>query len=147
MSLITKVIIDTTEYNRLLKIEEEYKNLKEQFHKKERSQNERQQSEQQTGSGNICMCTNKEKECNCEKTPPLSKIIALNDEAKAVDLPARGVLPSITDPNEASQSKKEENIYPSEIEDKKKEKLDHNEWKMFVDDKTNWYYLGHFEEN
>ncbi len=146
MSLITKVIIDTTEYNRLLKIEEEYKRLREKFHGLKPSTN--QGNEQQSGSGNICKCEKKaEKECHCDKTPPLSEIVALNEQAKAVALPPRGLLPSITDPNEVSQSNKKNPEESTEGEDKKRERLDHNEWKMFVDDKSNWYYLGHYEEN
>ncbi len=138
MSLITKVIIDTNEYNRLLKIEEEYKKLKE-FHVLKRAKKLREDpSTNQTGSGEVCGCGNEQK-CYCsKKTPPLSQIVALNDKAKSIDLPPRGLLPSITDPNETETNNEKE---------KKREKLDHNEWKMFADDKSKWYFLGHYEEN
>ena len=138
MSLITKIVIDTSEYNRLLKIEHEYKKLKEKY-------------SDYTGSGKeACVCTNKNS-CQCSgmdgqgknKTPPLSKIIALNEQARSVEIPPRGILPSITDPNDETLEKSlEENTQ----EKKKVENFNHNEWRPFADDRTNWYFLGHYEE-
>ncbi len=175
MSLITKIIIDTAEYDRLINIEHEYKRLKEgqSYNTKEKVSNK----EEQGGRGHTqCSCTASTAEkCTCGKTPPLSEIIALNEQARSVNTPQRGILPSITDPNDISlrsikKSSKSSNAIKKKSSVKKKRKkggaksgtspklteygtspkhgenLDHDEWKVFAHDKSNWYYLGHYEE-
>ncbi len=143
MSLITKIVIDTSEYNRLLNIEHEYKKLKEKYSE--------QIGTKHAGSGKeICICANKT-DCQCagmdghgkNKTPPLSKIIALNEQARSIEIPPRGILPSITDPNDKNLDK---NLDDKAEKKTKLENLNTNEWRLFADDKTNWYFLGHYEE-
>ncbi len=135
MSLITKVIIDTAEYNRLLNIEHEYKILK------NKETESRKSEPHQSGSG--CSCT--AKKCSCP-TPPLSEIIAVNERARSVDPLPKGLLPSITDPNDRSNDAKTTSGDGEEAA-RNIEKLDHNEWRTFADDKSKWYFLGHYEEN
>ena len=93
MSVVTKIILDTAEYNRLLSIEKAYKELKA----------EKAAETNQSGSGTSsksCSCLANDTKCSCKPTPPLSEIIATNEQARSVDVPPRGILPSITDPNE-----------------------------------------------
>ncbi len=121
MSVITKIILDTNEYNRLLAIEKAYNELK--------------THQVQGGSG-------KEK-CTCvsqSSTPPLSEIIAKNELAHTVDIPPRGILPSITDPNDTTNptgSGKPKNT---------EENFDANNFRALGNEKDAWYFLGHFEE-
>ena len=132
MSLITKIVIDTAEYNRLVNIENEYKKLKAKY----------ENYSEQSGSG-TCSCINK-KTCQCGgQTPPLSQIIALNEQARSVGIPPRGILPSITEPHQKNLEREEEKILGKK---KEKDGFDHNEWRIFADDKTKWYFLGHYEE-
>ncbi len=128
MSVITKIILDTSEYKRLLSIEKAYHELKERLH------------EGQSGSGKTnCTCSPQKE--HCSSTPPLSEIIAKNELSRSVDPPPKGILPSITDPNDANpngqgQSKMEKNP----------ENFDAANFRVLADDKTKWYFLGHYEE-
>ncbi len=139
MSVLTKIILDTAEYNRLLSIEKAYQELKAQKQAEEH---------QQLGKGNSEKCTCKSKTTSCSCTPPLSQIIADNDKAKAVDIPTRGVLPSITDPNEhgyGSTSSSTSQVVNSENE-KAKEFFDSSNFRSLANETDKWYFLGHFEE-
>ncbi len=141
MSLITKIILDTTEYNRLLSIEKAYNELK----KKGLERN-------QGGSGTTkqCACGDKT-ECTCVEptsTSSLSQIIQTNEQASAVDVPPRGVLPSITDPNEKQlgTGSKQNHIVKDENREKEKETFDPTNFRSLANATDNWYFLGHFEE-
>ncbi len=134
MSVVTKVILDTTEYNRLLSIEKLYRELKAE-HLSEKNQ---------SGTGNVkkCRCSlDTKEECTC--TPPLSEIIAVNEKARAVDIPPRGILPSITDPNEQGFGS---NQTTKESEGKNKEDFKPANFRVLANSKDKWYFLGHFEE-
>ena len=139
MSVITKIILDTAEYNRLLSIEKAYHELKAHLNT-------------QSGSGKDCSCLNKNESSS---TPPLSEIIAKNEVARSVDIPPRGILPSITDPNEKNEGQSTSTEKNSQSVQKAGQKLkrkhdinsfDTDNFRALANDKTNWYFLGHFEE-
>ncbi len=133
MSVVTKIILDTTEYNRLLSIEKLYNELK--------ALHQGQNNQGGTGTLKKCSCTGDEaKGCTC--TPGLSKIIAENEKARAVEVPPRGVLPSITDPNEEGFGSR-----TSDLQTKHKEVFDAANFRVLANEKGKWYFLGHFEEN
>ncbi len=117
MSLITKVIIDTKEYQHLKKIAAAYKVLVE---KKELS-----------GSG-ACHCTEK------KEIPALSQIAAENDRDHSLAPPQKEIIPSITNPYaEASQSTDgwdDETLHFSPEE--------RAEFEEAIVKKERWYYVG-----
>ena len=133
MSIVTKIILDTSEYNRLLAIEKAYHELK--------SLKDETSDKQQSGSGIVNKCTCETKE-SCKCTPPLSEIIAENEKARAVDIPPRGILPSITDPHEQGFGNTANN--KSETTERDKELFEHSNFRALADDKEKWYFLRHF---
>ncbi len=142
MSVVTKIILDTSEYNRLLSIEKAYRELKSAQKLVEANQ---------TGSGPLktCKCKTNEKEVDTSSPPPLSKIIASNDKARAVDIPQRGILPSITDPNDEAFEGFGSSLsatHPSSRKEKDKEYFNATNFRSLANEKDKWYFLGHFEE-
>ncbi len=136
MSVVTKIILDTTEYNRLLSIEKAYKELKAE-------KAERGTETNQSGSGNSsksCSCLENDSKCSC--TPPLSQIIAKNEQARSIDIPPRGILPSITDPND-----QEHGTQSRPIDGKGKEHFNASNFRSLANKTDKWYFLGYFQEN
>ncbi len=130
MSVLTKIILDTAEYNRLLSIEKAYNELKAKY--------DESSNLHQSGSGTLKNCTCLQKNEKCECSPSLSEIIAKNEQARVLDIPPRGILPSITDPNEKSGAGPSTSI--------EKEIFEPENFRSLADDKSRWYFLGHYEE-
>ncbi len=78
--VIVKVFIDESEYKRLIKTEELYKELL-------------SKQKELIGKGN-CSCTSKEK--------TLSEVVAENSRTAQLKTPVPGILPDITNPYEAN---------------------------------------------
>ncbi len=135
MSIVTKIILDTAEYNRLLAIEKAYHELK--------STKLSEANQSGTGKTKNCSCSETEKKCIC--TPPLSQIIATNEKARAVNVPPRGILPSITDPNEVGYGNSLSTV-KSDEENKEKQLFDPASFRTLANQTDKWYFLGHFEE-
>jgi hypothetical protein len=96
--IAVKVFLEESEYERLLKIEEKYKNLV-----------KARNSDVQSGSGG---------QCNCIKTPKLSAIVAENAEQAQLEDPTVAILPSITNAEEnasdSGETKEHEKVkYPT----------------------------------
>ncbi len=132
MSVITKVIIDTKEYQHLKEIAAAYKVLV--------------QKKEQSGSGHCC-CPRKE---NSGGVPSISQIAAENDREHAVSPPQKDIIPSITDPySDEKGNVPSTSTLPSVEED---ETLNFSpyqrlEFEEAVSKKERWYYVGPWKEN
>ncbi len=127
MAVTTKILIDTSEYDRLKKIETEYKNL----------------LNVQKGGKKNCNCNDEDGTCSC-KTIPLSQIINMNEKSHSLEPPTAGILPNITNPNDAltEQSSSGGNSDRKKNSNKLSEEFSVINWPK---DDSKWYYLGRFE--
>ncbi len=129
MAVTTKILIDTAEYERLKKVETEYKTL----------------LQNQKGGKKLCKCDSLNDSCTCPM--PLSQIINMKQQEHSSEPPVPGVLPNITDPNNDLTVKGDKPTIEGKHE--KKTELRKNEPEFDISDwpkdETNWYYLGRFE--
>ncbi len=140
MSVVVKVIIDEKEYDRLVEIEQKYKELSQTTTSKS--------AISQTGAGKECYC-------NCaqatlRKNIPLDEIVTRNEEAQGVETPIPGILPSITVASEPGTSyEKKKSASTPAIEEKSVEKEASLVKGSGAEDELGvakfmhpWYYIG-----
>ncbi len=128
MSVLTKVIIDTKEYQDLKKIAAAYKILV--------------QKKEQSGSG-TCQCGKEEKD-----TPTLSQIAAKNDRDHALSPPEKEIIPSITDPY--PETTQNTTTHTQSVENDEAMHFSPDERLEFEDaiaKKDRWYYVGAWKNN